>query len=596
MTPSSKINNLRRLFVFLSTFFLLLCGMTGCSTGSSLDSANPENVKKAFDAFLKEQFAASFEEDLIHLHYTLKHPETYGIEKPKKASSSLTADSLLAQKEGLLQMQELLSQFQEKHLSEEQKRIYRTLEKYLTQQIRLCDYPQFLHPLSCGSGLSSNLPLTLAEYAFYSEEDVKDYLSILPQIPDLLTQAFVWEEQQTASGYGMADFAIEDTIAQIETFLSSSKENLLLTTFEDRLEGVEGLSKDQKRSYLQNNKSLVNRTILPVFSNLKEKLNTLKENAPAGQGLSSFENGKDYYELLLASKTLSDRSLSTMITTLEQRLEELLGRIGEVIDSCPEAYSLFSENAFADSVSMTPEEMLLALKNAMEADYPALSDVTYQVLPIPNALKNDTTAAYYLIPPYDSPEENRIYYGDFSADPAELFMTLAHEGYPGHLYQQNYLLQHGLSPIFSLLDLTGYKEGWAFYTEIHAIDFYDFGVYETYHDALVELYRCNLEYGYCISSLTDLYVNGMGETREEIGRFCQTLGLEEATANAMYEYAIEEPGTYLSYYIGYLEIISIRQTAKQQAGKQFQLKEFHQAYLDLGPCYYEDLANYMKER
>lgn len=595
MIPSSKINNLRRLFFFLSTVFLLLSGLTGCSTAASVGSSDAEDEKKAFDAFLEEQFTTSFEEDLIHLHYTLKHPENYDIEKPEKASSSITADSLLAQKEGLLQMKELLSQFQEKYLSKEQKRIYHTLEKYLTQQILLCDYPQFLHPLSCGSGLSSNLPLTLAEYAFYSEEDVKDYLSILPQIPDLLKQALVWEEQQTASGYGMADFAIEDTIAQIETFLSSSKENLLLTTFEDRLEGVKGLSKDQKISYLQNNKALVNHTVLPAFSNLKDELNTLKENAPAGQGLSSYENGKEYYELLLASKTLSNRSLSTMITTLEQRLEELLSRFGEVMVSCPEAYSLFSENAFADSVSATPKEILLSLKNAIETDYPTLSDVTYQVLPIPNALKNDTTAAYYLIPPYDSPEENRIYYGDFSADTAELFMTLAHEGYPGHLYQQNYLLQQGLSPIFSLLDLTGYKEGWAFYAEIHAIDFYDFGVYETYHDALVELYRCNLEYGYCISSLVDLYVNGMGETREEIQAFCQTLGLEESTANTMYEYAIEEPGTYLSYYIGYLEIFSIRQTEEEKLGKHFQLKEFHQTYLDLGPCYYEDLAKYMKK-
>lgn len=595
MTPSSKINNLRRLFLFLSTFFLLLSGLNGCIAAKSVDDSRTENAKKSFDTFLEEQFAASFEEDLIHLHYTLKHPENYGIEKPEKASSSLTVDSLSAQKESLLQMQELLSQFQEKHLTEEQKRIYRTLKKYLTQQISLCDYPQFLHPLSCGSGLSSNLPLTLAEYAFYSEEDVKDYLSILPQIPDLLNQALIWEEQQTASGYGMADFAVKDTITQIETFLSSSRENLLLTTFEDRLNKVEGLSEDQKKSYLQNNNALVNHTVLPAFSNLEEKLNTLKEKSPTGQGLSSFAQGKEYYELLLASMTLSDRPLSTMITTLEQRLEELATRIGEVIQTCPEAYSLFSENDFSDTVSLTPQEMLLSLKTAMETDYPALSDVTYQVLPIPEALKNDTTAAYYLIPPYDSPEENRIYYGDFSADPAELFMTLAHEGYPGHLYQQNYLLQHGLSPIFSLMDLTGYKEGWAFYVEINAMDYYDFGAYETYHDALVELYRCHLEYGYCISSLADLYVNGMGETREEIQRFCQSLGLEETTADAIYEYAVEEPGTYLQYYTGYLEIISIRQTAQQQAGNQFRLKEFHQTYLDLGPCYYEDLANYMNK-
>ena len=182
-------------------------------------------------------------------------------------------------------------------------------------------------------------------------------------------------------------------------------------------------------------------------------------------------------------------------------------------------------------------------------------------------------------------------------DNASLYMTLSHEGYPGHLYHQNYLLQNNLHPIFYILDITGYKEGWAFYAELDAADYYNFGIYEEeYHDELVELYRCNLEYSYCISSLIDLYVNGKGYTAEKIIEFAASLGMDKDTAISLYEYAIEEPGTYLQYYIGYLEILEIRQDAESKKGNNFNEKAFHTAFLDLGPCFYKDLAKYIREK
>lgn len=605
----ANVTGHQRHLIFLLFALCFLClGISGCASFHRADAAQAEASQKAFQEFLEDEFSSSFQDELINLHYTLKNPELLGIEKPTKASSPITSDYAVSMKENLSATAEALSQIKKEHLTEEQQHIYSTLEKYLFQQIALCDYPQFVHFLSSGTGLSSNLPLTLAEYAFYSEDDVKDYLSILPQIPELLQQAFEWEQAQTDAGFGMTDFAIEDTIQQIETFLDTSDTNLLIETFEDRLNTLSELSSDQKSTYLQNNRELVTHQILPAFSSLKSNLTTLLSDAPEEAGLCQHEDGLAYYELLLASTTLSDRSLSTMIQSLENRLEDLSDRAGDVMLKSPGIYSIYangldgtndtdpSGTAGEGFGSLSPKEMLLKLQEAIEADFPALSDVTYTVEPIPDALKNDTTAAYYLIPPFDSPEENRIYYGDSAEDNASLFMTLAHEGYPGHLYQQNYLLQHDLPPVFYILDMTGYKEGWAFYAEIQAIDYYDFGEYEEqYHDALVELYRCNLEYGYCISSLADLYVNGKGYSRDDLHSFLQTLGLDRETSDAIYEYAVEEPCTYLQYYIGYLEILSIRQSAEKKAGNDFDSKEFHQAFLDLGPGYYETLAKEMKK-
>ena len=595
MIQKPPFHKYMRIFIVLSTLFLFLCGLSSCGSAADMNSPEANASQETFEIFLKEEFRDSFENELINLHYTLKNPESFGIERPDKASTDITLQYPEEMKAELLETREELHQINKDHLPEDQQRIYQTLDLYLEQQIALCGYPQFLNLLSYATGLSSNLPLTLAEYAFYTEEDVKDYLSILTQVPNLLAQALEWEQHQTNSGCGMADFEIEHTIEQIENFLDNA--NLLIDTFADRLDSVAVLSKDQKTTYIRNNNDLVTNTILPAFSSLKEDLIILKESAPEGKGLCSYEKGQEYYELLLASMTLSDRSLSTMINSLENRLETLTDRISEVVIKTPEIYDVFltimEENVLPDQ---TPEEMLLYLEEKIYEDYPALSDVTYSVEPIPDALKNDTTAAYYLIPPYNSPELNRIYYGDSSTDNASLFMVLSHEGYPGHLYHQNYLLENDLSPIFYVMDITGYKEGWAFYAEIDAADYYDYGAYEEeYHDGLTELYRCNMEYSYCISSLVDLYVNGEGYTEANIISFLSTLGMDEETASSLYEYAIEEPGTYLQYYVGYLEILEIRNDAEKSTGKDFNTKEFHEAFLNLGPCYYKDLAKYMAQ-
>ena len=454
-TPLHK--HILHLFL-LSTFVFLLCGLCSCTPSILVDSPKAKSSQDAFETFLNDQFRSSFENDLINLHYTLKNPADFGIEKPEKASSDITLDYPEQTKQNLTETKKALHQINQNHLTEGQQRIYTTLDKYLNQQIELCNYPQFLNPLSYATGLSSSLPLTLAEYTFYSEEDVKDYLSILPQIPELLKQAYIWEENQTKNGYGMTDFEMEHTIEQIDTFLDISESNLLIDSFTSRINSVPGISEDQKTTYLKNNESLIKTAIFPAFTNLKESLTSLQKTALKGQGLCHYKDGKAYYEALLASMTLSDQSISAMIHSLENNLENITDCISDIVIKNPEIYNIFLLTMESDVLpDQSPKEMLLHLEKAIKQDYPELSSITYKAEPIPDALENDTTAAYYLIPPFDSPEENRIYYGKAMTDNASLYMTLSHEGYPGHLYHQNYLLQNNLHPIFYLLDITGYK-------------------------------------------------------------------------------------------------------------------------------------------
>lgn len=609
-----KQSNLLLSFLLIIVLLFPSCqvNLPDSSGENSTFTAKQTAAREAFEAFLNEEFQNAFEDSLLTLHYTLKNPENYGIEKPQKAFPAITEDYNEQCKKELLATQKALSTIGRSDLTENQQITYETVEKYVEQQLALCDYPQFLHVLGASSGLSSNLPLTLAEYTFYLEEDVKDYLSILTQIPTLFEEAFAWEKKQAEEGYSLSDFEIEDTINQIDRFLNPSKtvssteigddtltlenntrNNLLIETFNTRIDNIENFSEDQKKTYKKNNEHLVKNTVIPAFETLKENLLLLQENAPTGQGLSHYENGADYYEQLIQSMTMSDRSISTLIKTLEKRMETITKRITTVASQSPEAYEIFTTTeVFTDQ---TPAEMLATLSELIKADYPALSDVTYKVEPIPDALKNNTTAAYYMVPPFDSAEENRIYYGDSALSSASLFMTLAHEGYPGHLYHQNYLLENDLHPIFYVLDITGYKEAWAYYAANDAADYCDFGIYdEEYHEELTELYRCNDEFSYCLCSLVDLYVNYEGYDEEMVGNVLTKYGLDSTSAKAFFEYAVEEPGAYLQYYVGYLELIAIRQNSEKILGNNFNEKQFHTELLEIGPCYFSQIKKIIK--
>lgn len=593
----------RKIWLLFSTLFLALSLMlSGCTcpdfvTNIFTKSGTAEEAKKeqqAFEEYVTKEFVTSFEDNLIGLHFTLKDPTSYGIEKPENPLPPLTLEYNEECKEEMEKSKKALAAIDSSLLTEKQQIFYETISHYLDQQIALSDYTQFTNLLSADQGIASQLPITLSEYSFETEEDIKDYLLILTKIPDYLEEALEWEKVRDQDGYCMAEFEIDDAVNQIDRFLSEGEDNLLIDSFHDRMENAGFLSEDQKKTYEKNNEQLINHTVLPAFSALKEGLLSLTPSDENNKGLCHYENGKEYYELLIQSMTLSDRSISQMVKTLEKRMKVISKRVSKVYREDPKAYEILSDNN--DFNDETPEEMLKRLSTCIQDEYPALTkDISYQVNPIPDALQNNVTAAYYMIPPVDAKTENKIYYNKNRTESASLFTTLAHEGYPGHMYQNQYFLSTDPYPLYSVIDFTGYKEGWAYYTEIDCTKYNDYGQYdENYHDSLTELSRCNDEFGYCLSSLIDLYVNWKGMSEEEIKDVLDVYGLDQTSAKSFYEYAIEEPGAYLQYYIGYLELLSIRNEAEKELKNQFSAKNFHREILETGPCYYSQLEKIIK--
>ena len=114
-----------------------------------------------------------------------------------------------------------------------------------------------------------------------------------------------------------------------------------------------------------------------------------------------------------------------------------------------------------------PEEILDYLAGNLGEDFPEPVTTSYTLKYVHEAMEKLESPAYYLIPAIDDWQKNSIYINrNPEYDSMDLFTTLSHEGFPGHLYQNTYERSLQLSPIRYLLGWNGYSEGWATYVEL----------------------------------------------------------------------------------------------------------------------------------
>lgn len=223
-----------------------------------------------------------------------------------------------------------------------------------------------------------------------------------------------------------------------------------------------------------------------------------------------------------------------------------------------------------------PETILHRLALKCTLDFPDVPAIFWKIKTVPDSLASTLSPAFFLTPPLDIPEENIIYVNPaYEPDEKELVTTLAHEGYPGHLYQNTF--ESSLPPIRSLFYIGGYTEGWGLYSELYAYDFLDYST-ET-ASALRALSSLN----YAICSVLDLEVHTSGWTEEDCSNYLQSFGITDAEqAHSLYLTILEEPANYLKYYLGYLEICKLKESAFALS-PDLSLIEFHRWFLEEGP-------------
>ena len=560
--------------LILPLFFIL--ALTGCS--------EPDRVsQKQFDTFLDNCFKEYVSSDTVTLHFKLSDPSAYGIDEnisPSYGDFSVAKQTELCQRSSELLKE--LNTFDPDTLSEEDAFIWRILKNYLETSVDSKDYILYQSFLGT-NGLQSQIPVTLSEYYFDDEKDIQDYLALVNQVPELFDQLLDFEQQRREAGFISPDFVVSDTIDQIDQFLTASgDDNLLIETFEDKIENVSDLGKDQKQTYINNNRSLVRQVVLPAFKSLRDSLEEYLDDSSDKERLCQYDGGKEYYELLLSSNVGTDMTPKECIQALEDTLQETAS---DIVTLTQENSDLYTDYLTAEPLLTDTQEILTELENDTLIDFPEPPGVSYTLKNVPDALSSTSASAFYLLPPIDSKKANVIYINQSRVDSRDQFSTLAHEGYPGHLYQTNYYLSTDPHPVRSVLRCDGYDEGWGTYAQLYSYNYMEFKDTDRETTALLrQLYRDNDILSLALSSLSDLYVNYEDYTEEELTAYLSDYGVESEGARSIYEYVIENPTTYLSYSIGWYELEQLRNTMEEELGSHFDISEYHEAVLSCGSC------------
>lgn len=569
-----KINKKFLTLIITCTIFL-----TGCSKISI-----PTNANTAFRNFTLCVFQQEVSSNTINLHYTLQEPTKYGIvDSPITLGSyDMNEISTLASIEN---WESALHKFSPNLLSEENRLTYDILCHYFETLRNDVACYLYEEPLSPVTGIHAQLPVLLAEYQLNNKKDAETYLSLLKTLPNYFSSLTRFEQQKSSAGLFMSDAVADQVIAQCNAFVEMGNDNYLLSTFEERVKNIEKLTFEEQQKLIQENKEILESFVLPAYESLALSLAALKGTGTNTQGLCKFSEGTNYYSHLVASETGSNRNITELKQLIQAQILTDLQDSQKVLIDNP---NILEET---DSITESPQTILKTLESKISSSFPSSADVNVNIKYVPSALEEYLSPAFYLIPSIDNFTENTIYINQgHSLTDISLFTTLAHEGYPGHLYQTTYFANTNPDPIRSLLNYSGYVEGWATYAEMCS---YYLSPLSKPHATLLQK---NNSIILGLYATADIGIHYDGWSLEDTVNHFASYGIDDKeTIAEIYEYILGDPANYLKYYVGYLEILELKKEYMNKQGDNFSQKEFHKELLEIGPAPFEVIQKYMLE-
>lgn len=608
---------------------LTLCLVFFLGIGMGYVSEHGLSENSRFESFTENLFRAEVSANTLTLHYALADPANQGIKKPAVSLGTVSSDAASAEETARLcqNYEKQLKNFHYSRLSKDNQLTLDMLLLYFHTRASLGKNYILDEPLGPSLGIQAQLPVLLAEYAFYTKEDISDYLKLLGTIKPYFQSILDFEKEKISSGCFMSNTTLDRILKQCSSFIQNPDSNYMDDIFAQKLKTFSNpkLSQKDQEELCTYHHKLIIQQVIPAYQELVSGLKTLRGSGKNSRGLAYFEGGRAYYLYLLQSQT----GTYVPVKKIEQRLSAQLLKdyeeIQTLLKSDPSLASSLSQ--YSTAITLTPSQMLEKLPSLMAGDFPELKNTTYELRSVHESMKSFLSPAFYLTPPVDTGSPNVIYINDSGRSTSlELFGTLAHEGFPGHLYQTVSFSRSKPANIRYLITSSGYVEGWATYVESYAYqyaaslmtnlsrnsassDFHDSDTSGTSDTSgksstsnmssasnATRLAWLNRSMNLCIYSLIDIGIHYRGWEQARVAAFLKAFGITNASAaNEIYQYIVETPGNYLKYYWGYLNFLDLKKSCQNSMGADFDLKKFHRKIMEIGPVQFPVLEKYLKQ-
>ena len=570
---------------------LIALSLTSCI---SVRKVSDEEIRAGFDELCDDIFKQMLEDNSFNAHFVVSDPSEYGV---TFNTDDYTLGGVLIDEDeddDVDRYLDRLHKITRKSLTDEQKTAYDSIEFYLVTQKNYEGLEMYYNYFGPTSGITSNLSSNFIEYVFYDQDDVDHYLEYLKDCERYIDEAVDVLYKQSEKGYFMPEYVADEVIEQCDKILNADTEALIVT-FEGKIDGL-GLDDKVKDEYIETNKQYVDKYYLPSYEKVKNAVSELKTTGTNDGGLCGFgDDGKALYKAILRDKTSSDMTPEEVIELLEDEINECVKSLTAVIAMDYNAYEKFLDYKAGFD---TPDDVLKYIIKEMESDFPAPATTNYNIEYQNKACEVEGTLAYYVSSRIDDISINNIKVNGSEVESGSLMMyeTLAHEGYPGHLYEfTNFYDNDNICNARKALNFTGATEGWAKYVESCVDEYLDMS------RNVRELNRVNNLISYICSSRVDIGVNYEGWAIDDVYSYlAQYYEINRETATEMFYSAVGDPGVLLPYTVGNILMQDLRDKAEKKLGSGFEALEFHKWILDTGitafPVYEDRLDDWLAKK
>lgn len=540
----------------LLSVFLSICLL--CSCTSTPDKSNEE-----FTSFCDQIFIETMESDYTTMHQMLENPEDFHIDLSKVEVS--LGDFITDNDKEIKENLNTLHSFDYDSLDHTQKSIYLELEKEWNLELNL-NKEEILYNtnvLSSMNGIHEQLITFFSEYTLRNEQDVKDLIVLIKDVPRYFDEMIAYIKKQADMDLLMYD--TKSVLNSIQEIIDSREDSSVTSHL---MNEIDSLSIDSKEDYKSKVEQVLQNDFFPSYQRLLDTLIQYEDQVIPMTGLYYIKNGKEYYKYIVEQATGTTKSIETIQKELENALDDTLKDYLKLSD-----YETSLTTSFT-----TVEEILSFLNENYKKDFPEVGQMNYEIKALDDDQSTDGVVAYFIIPAIDNSSPYQIRYNkrDYGKDieDIEMYTTLAHEGIMGHMYQAQYNLENLDTSIQYLFNSSGLSEGYATYAQLYALKYLD-----------KDTKACKLEneLNFYLTALLDLSIHYDGLTLEELNE------QYNMDMSSFYNQIAENPGVFLSYYYGYLQVNQLKDSFK---GSDLQ---FHTQLLQYGNVYFDVLSKMFKK-
>ncbi len=514
-----------------------------------------------------------------------------------------------------------LDSFSTQQLSEDDlvsyNRVYSFLEYYTdfysaaTPDSLLMD----LHYVDSFGGYPADFETYFRAYTLRKEADVIDMIDYINSLPDAFASYIDYVSDRADAGYALSNYTITEMISYLDSVFEQGASYYLPGELVNKINAADFLTDAQKETYAAEINSAFEDSFMPAFEALATDLADYADSLVGSEGYWAV-----YGEKAAAKYEADLRDLLGLYNiTMEEyktKLDSYMNQTRRGFASANSAYTGLSGDASTLAKAIVNGSTVLittSVEKGMEESYIdfLINDFAPTIVPslkstpeVDISYMDDAAAAvsnavaYYMKSALDNTTSEFITLNrkNLGSDKTDTLSTLAHEGYPGHLYEYVYNKELNISNIAKIMTYTGHAEGWATYVQLKLYDYL-----KTHNNKTADMQSAiaaALDYlyynqlmGFLLYTEMDYAINYEGADVDRVGDLLTDYGYNSSYAQDLFRTLIEMPTQYAAYGFGQAYMLELHKDAEEELGGLYNEVDFNRVLLSHGWCSLDELKD-----